>query len=84
MTRPDVHRQVGIAASVEAAAPLAALGDSAALGEFVHLIDTLSGEDVNHFRVVVHRHAPSVLALGHVENRLLPLFQVPRYPQEHR
>ena len=84
MTRPDAHRQVGIAASAEAAAPLAALDNLAALGEFVHLIDTISGEDVNHFWVVVHRHAPSVVAPGQVANRLLPLCQVPRYPHEHR
>lgn len=84
MTRPDAHRHVGIAASVEAAAPLVALGDSAALGELVHLIDTISGEDMNEFRVVVHRHAPSVVAPGQVANRPLPLFQVPRYPHEHR
>jgi len=78
MTRPDAHRHVGIAASAEAAALLAALG------EFVHLIDTISGEDVNEFRVVVHRHAPSVVAPGQVANRPLPLCQVPRYPHEHR
>jgi hypothetical protein len=85
MTRPDAHRHVGIAASAEAAAaPLVAPGDSAALGEFVHLIDTISGEDVNEFRVVVHRHAPSVVAPGQVANRPLPLCQVPRYPHEHR
>lgn len=83
MTRPE-YRPVGIAASMEAAAPLAALGDSAALGEFVHLVDTLSGEHVNHFWVVVHRHTPSVVAPGQVANRPLPLCQVPRYPHEHR